>query len=44
MLSARTQTADEVASRAAGALGYIRKPFDALGLGNELRRLCAGVA
>ena len=44
MLSARTQTTDEVASRAAGAVGYIRKPFDALGLGNELRRLCAGPA
>ena len=44
MLSARTQTTDEAASRAAGAVGYIRKPFDALGLGNELRRLCAGPA
>jgi two-component system phosphate regulon response regulator PhoB len=44
MLSARTQTSDESASRAAGAVGYIRKPFDALGLGNELRRLCADPA
>jgi len=42
MLSARTQASDEAASQAAGALGYIRKPFDALLLGSELRRLCAG--
>ena len=30
MLSARTQVSDEAAGRAAGAIGYIKKPFDAL--------------
>jgi two-component system cell cycle response regulator len=42
MLSARTQASDEAASHEVGAVGYIRKPFDALLLGSELRRLCAG--
>jgi CheY-like chemotaxis protein len=41
LLSARSLVADEQAGRSAGAVGYIRKPFDALGLGTELRRLCA---
>jgi CheY-like chemotaxis protein len=40
LLSARSQVSDEQAGRAAGAAGYVRKPFDALGLGGELRRLC----
>ena len=40
MLSARTQASDEQAGRAAGAMGYIRKPFNALTLGDEIRRLC----
>jgi len=41
LLSARSLVADEQAGRSAGAVGYIRKPFDALGLSTELRRLCA---
>jgi CheY-like chemotaxis protein len=40
MLSARTQASDEAAGAQAGAVGYIRKPFDALTLGREIRRLC----
>lgn len=40
MLSARTQASDEQAGMAAGAMGYIRKPFNALTLGDEIRRLC----
>jgi len=40
MLSARTQASDEQAGLAAGAMGYIRKPFNALTLGDEIRRLC----
>ena len=44
LLSARSQGADEAAGRAAGAAGYIRKPFDALTLGRELLRICDGAA
>ncbi len=40
MLSARSQQADEDAGRQAGAIGYIRKPFDAPTLGREVRRIC----
>jgi CheY-like chemotaxis protein len=40
MLSARTQPLDEAAGRAAGAIGYIRKPFDALTLGRQIRAIC----
>lgn len=40
MLSARTQASDEIAGAEAGAIGYIRKPFDALSLGREIRRFC----
>ena len=40
MLSARSQNTDEHAGREAGAIGYIRKPFDALQLGREVRRIC----
>jgi DNA-binding response OmpR family regulator len=40
MLSARTQVSDETAGYDAGAIGYIRKPFDALTLGAEIRRIC----
>jgi two-component system, OmpR family, phosphate regulon response regulator PhoB len=42
MLSARSQAGDQEASRAAGAVGYIRKPFDALRLGQQVRDLCEG--
>jgi twitching motility two-component system response regulator PilG len=41
MLTARTQTGDEQIAREAGAVGYIRKPFDALTLGDQLREICA---
>jgi CheY-like chemotaxis protein len=44
MLSARTQASDEAAGKAAGAVGYIKKPFDALMLGTEIRRICAEAA
>ena len=40
LLSARSQNGDEQAAIAAGADGYIRKPFDALALGQTLRALC----
>jgi two-component system phosphate regulon response regulator PhoB len=40
MLSARSQLADEEAGIQAGAVGYIRKPFDAPSLGLEVKRLC----
>lgn len=43
MLSARTQASDEHAGLAAGAIGYIRKPFNALTLGEEIQRLCQRV-
>jgi len=41
MLTARSQTNDEQIAREAGAIGYIRKPFDALTLGDQLRGICA---
>lgn len=40
LLSARTQASDVQAGEQAGATGYIRKPFDALTLGKEIRRIC----
>jgi two-component system phosphate regulon response regulator PhoB len=40
LLSARSQNGDEESAMAAGADGYIRKPFDALALGQTLRSLC----
>jgi two-component system phosphate regulon response regulator PhoB len=40
ILSARSQNADEHSGRQAGAIGYIRKPFDALQLGQAIRRIC----
>jgi len=44
MLSARTQASDEAAGEAAGANGYIRKPFDALSLGRQIRTICGSAA
>jgi CheY-like chemotaxis protein len=41
ILSARSQQGDEAEGRRAGAIGYIKKPFDAFTLGDEVRRLCA---
>lgn len=43
ILSARSQHADEAAGRAAGAAGYIRKPFNATLLGWQVRSICGGV-
>lgn len=43
ILSARSQGGDEEAGREAGAVGYIRKPFDATLLGRRVRTLCRGV-
>lgn len=40
ILSARSQQADVAAGRAAGAAGYIRKPFDATRLGRQVRAIC----
>lgn len=37
MLSARTHSNDESAGREAGAVGYIKKPFDALQIGRAIR-------
>lgn len=42
IVSARSQHADEDAGRAAGAAGYIRKPFDAQTLGGQVRTICGG--
>lgn len=42
LLSARSRDTDEEAARQAGATGYIRKPFDALTLGAEVRRILNG--
>jgi DNA-binding response OmpR family regulator len=42
MLSARTQASDEAAGLEAGAMAYIRKPFDALRLGRDIRQFCRG--
>jgi len=44
MLTARSQSADEQAGRDAGAIAYIRKPFDALSIGKQVRSICASVA
>lgn len=41
MLSARTSQTDERTVLAAGAAAFIRKPFDVLRLGEELRRVLA---
>lgn len=41
ILSARSQHGDEDAGRAAGAIAYIKKPFDALMLGRQIREICA---
>jgi two-component system phosphate regulon response regulator PhoB len=44
MLSARTQATDEAAGLAAGACAYIRKPFNALELGDRIREICGATA
>ncbi len=44
ILSARSQHADEEAGRTAGAVAYIKKPFDALTLGQQIRAICAAVS
>ncbi len=44
MLSARSQEADERAGFEAGACAYIRKPFNALGLGTQIRQICGDAA
>jgi two-component system phosphate regulon response regulator PhoB len=41
ILSARSQNADEHAARDVGAIAYIKKPFNALTLGAEVRALLA---
>ncbi|HEY3382054.1 MAG TPA: response regulator [Vicinamibacterales bacterium] len=41
MLSARTQASDQDEGFAAGAAGYIKKPFDALTLGQQVRDICS---
>jgi CheY-like chemotaxis protein len=43
MLSARSEDADQEEGLAAGAIGYIRKPFDALSLGQQVRDICGGL-
>ena len=40
IMSARSQASDQQAGFEAGAIGYICKPFNALSLGAEVRRLC----
>lgn len=40
MLSAKTSMTDEQTVLAAGAIAFIRKPFDALTLGGLIRRIC----
>lgn len=43
-LSARSQNVEERAGLEAGAIGYIRKPFDATALGRRIREICADPA
>jgi CheY-like chemotaxis protein len=40
MLSARTEASDQDDGLAAGAAGYIKKPFDPLTLGQQVREIC----
>ena len=40
ILSARSQQTDETAAAAVGATGYILKPFNALTLGAQVRKVC----
>jgi DNA-binding response OmpR family regulator len=40
MLSARTEDSDQQNGMAAGAAGYIKKPFDPLTLGQQVREIC----
>jgi CheY-like chemotaxis protein len=40
MLSARAEDSDQADGLAAGAAGYIRKPFDPLTLGQQVREIC----
>ena len=42
LVSARSQDTDEEAARQAGATAYIRKPFDALTLGAQVRGILNG--
>jgi DNA-binding response OmpR family regulator len=44
ILSARTDTSDVEEGQAAGAVGYIQKPIDALSLGEQVREICRTVA
>lgn len=44
MLSGRSDASDEGDGAAAGAVGYIRKPFNPATLGQQVRDLCAGLA
>ena len=44
VLSARSQNADEDAARVAGADAFIRKPFDALTLGAQVREILGALA
>lgn len=44
MLTARSQAADEQAGREAGAIAYIRKPFDAITIGQQIRTICSALA
>lgn len=39
ILSARSQNTDEASALAAGATAYIKKPFDAITLGDRLREI-----
>ncbi len=41
MLSARTEESDQADGLAAGAVGYVRKPFDPVTLGQRIREICA---
>lgn len=41
MLTARTEESDQADGLAAGAVGYVGKPFDPVTLGQRIRDICA---
>jgi len=43
MLTARAEASDEEEGLAAGAIGYITKPFDPSTLGRQVRDICANL-
>lgn len=44
MMSARAEDSDRAESLAAGAAGYITKPFDPMTLGRQVREICERIS